>query len=256
MSDPSASLIVRLRRQTLERDPRGYHVWRVHEEPVTLPAAETALLLCDVWDTHTCRGAVERLEAMLPRMVEVVDAARRRGVQIVHAPSDTMAFYADHPARQRVRAAPAVEPPADRPYDDPPLPVAADDPCDTDDNPGMAPDGKHPWTRQNAAIAIDPDRDAISDSGRELYSFYGQRGIRHVLIMGVHTNMCVLHRTFAIKQLVRWGLAPALVRDLTDTMYNPAVPPYVDHDEGTRLVVGYIEKFWCPTLDSGALLSG
>ncbi|MBE0697009.1 MAG: hypothetical protein IH586_08800 [Anaerolineaceae bacterium] len=40
----------------------------------------------------------------------------------------------------------------------------------------------------------------------------------------------------------------ALVRDLTDAMYNPAQAPYVSHDEGTRLVIEYIEKFWCPTV--------
>ncbi len=55
--------------------------------------------------------------------------------------------------------------------------------------------------------------------------------------------MCVLHRTFAIKQMVRWGVEVALIRDLTDAMYNPAMAPYVSHDEGTRLVVEFIEKF-------------
>ena len=73
---------------------------------------------------------------------------------------------------------------------------------------------------------------------------------RQVLILGVHTNMCVLRRSFAIKQMVRWGQPIALVRDLTDTMYNPAQPPYVSHDEGTQLVIGYIERFWCPTVAS------
>ena len=66
--------------------------------------------------------------------------------------------------------------------------------------------------------------------------------------------MCVLHRSFAIKQMVRWGVDVALVRDLTDTMYNPAMPPYISHEEGTRLVVEFIEKFWCPSIDSSDLI--
>jgi hypothetical protein len=70
----------------------------------------------------------------------------------------------------------------------------------------------------------------------------------------VHTNYCVLNRSFAIKQMVRWGVNVALVRDMTDCLYDPAMPPYVSHDEGTRLVVGYIEKFWCPTIGSEDLL--
>ena len=81
------------------------------------------------------------------------------------------------------------------------------------------------------------------------------RSIENLLIMGVHTNMCVLHRSFGIKQMVRWGMNVALFRDLTDTMYNPARSPYVSHDEGTRLVVEFIEKFWCPTLLSDDLFS-
>ncbi len=60
--------------------------------------------------------------------------------------------------------------------------------------------------------------------------------------MGVHTNMCVLNRSFGIKQMVRWRVPVALVRDLTDAMYNPARAPYVDHDAGTQLVIGYIER--------------
>ncbi len=34
-----------------------------------------------------------------------------------------------------------------------------------------------------------------------------QQGVQHLLIMGVHTNMCVLNWSFAIKQMVRWGVA-------------------------------------------------
>jgi hypothetical protein len=69
--------------------------------------------------------------------------------------------------------------------------------------------------------------------------------------MGVHTNMCVLNRTFAIKQMTKWGIRTVLVRDLTDAMYNPGDRPYVSHDRGTELVVEHIEKYWCPTVVSG-----
>ena len=55
-------------------------------------------------------------------------------------------------------------------------------------------------------------------------------------------------------QMVKWGINIALVRDMTDAMYNPACAPYVNHDVGTQLVVGYIEKFWCPTIHSSDLV--
>jgi type 1 glutamine amidotransferase len=48
----------------------------------------------------------------------------------------------------------------------------------------------------------------------------------------------------------------ALVRDLTDTMYNPRRRPFVDHFRGTDLVVEHVEKYWCPTVTSAAILGG
>jgi hypothetical protein len=170
---------------------------------------------------------------------------------VIHAPSDTMEFYEGHPARERVRAAPVVEPPAPVSRQDVPLPVdASDRGSDTGE-----PDWHKAWSRQHPGISVDPERDGISDDGREVYSFMRQQGIRHLLIMGVHTNMCVLGRSFAIREMVRRGVDVALIRDLTDTMYNPAMPPYVSHEEGTRLVVEYIEKFWCPTIDSASVIA-
>jgi hypothetical protein len=143
-----------------------------------------------------------------------------------------------------------VDTPPPLEHDDPPLPI--------DDSDGGSDTGERPWhkawSRQHPEIEIDADRDVISDDGAEIYAFMQQRGIEHLLLMGVHTNMCVLNRSFGIKQMIRWGVDVALVRDLTDTMYNPAMPPYVSHEEGTRLVVAYIEKFWCPTTDSANVI--
>jgi nicotinamidase-related amidase len=249
-AEEGRTLTLRLRSRRLVTDGKGYTVWKTETAEKQVAAAETALVLCDVWDRHWCRGANERLARMLPRMNDLAKALREAGVLVVHAPSDTMEFYKDSPARKRVLASPSVEPPPLADHADPPLPVdASDQGCDT------PPDKPHKaWSRQHPAIEIDDGRDAVSDNGRELYNLYRARGIKHVLIMGVHTNMCVLHRSFAIKQMVRWGFDVALVRDLTDTMYSPARPPYVPHEEGTRLVVEFIEAFWCPTVTSGALL--
>lgn len=90
--------------------------------------------------------------------------------------------------------------------------------------------------------------DGISDSGQELYNFFAQEGIKNVAIMGVHTNMCVLGRPFGVRQLVKLGFSVALVRDLTDAMYDPRQPPFVSHARGTELVVEHIESYWCPSI--------
>ncbi len=244
-----------MQKQTLSWDDSEHTVWQTTRERVHWQAEQTALLLCDVWNNHWCRGAVERLEAMVPRMNAVVQSARKQGATIVHAPSGTLEVYADTPARKRILDVPSVEPPENSERADPPLPI--------DDSDGGADTGEDPkkintrvWTRQHAGIDIDQERDIISDQGREIYSYMQHWGIDNMLIMGVHTNMCVLHRTFAIKQMTRWGVQVALIRDLTDAMYNPARSPYVSHEVGTQLVIAFIEKFWCPTVLSDDLLRG
>jgi nicotinamidase-related amidase len=242
-------LTLSVRRQRTRQDDAGYLVWETIAEPRTLSTSQTALVLCDVWDRNWCRGANERLAPMLPGINDLAHRLREAGVLVVHAPSETMDFYAGAPARRRVLAAPRIMPPVPLDHPNPPLPIDdSDGGCDT---PGDFFDTlNRPWTRQDPAITIDQDRDVISDSGVELYSFYRQRGITSVLIMGVHANMCILNRTFAIKAMVRCGVDIVLIRDLTDAMYNPARSPYVSHEEGTNLVVGYIERFWCPTVTS------
>lgn len=222
-------------------------MWGVAERPVQWAPQHTALLLCDMWDSHWSRGAAERVETMVPRMNQVVTWARQNGVFIVHAPSNTLEFYAGTGARQRALEAPPVAPPAEQERDDPPQPIdSADGGSDTGETAHFK-----AWSRQHPGIGIDQAQDAITDDGQEVYNLFHARGIKHLLIMGVHTNICVLGRSFAIKQMVKWGLDVALVRDLTDALYNPARPPYVSHDEGTRLVIEFIEKFWCPSVSSG-----
>src|SRR5262249_36504497 len=101
-----------------------------------------------------------------------------------------------------------------------------------------------------------PDEDAISDKGVEIWNLLEQRGIKNVIVLGVHTNMCVLGRPFGLRQLAKNGKNVVLMRDMTDTMYNPARWPYVAHFQGTDLIVQHIEKFVCPTITSDQILGG
>lgn len=235
--------------------PAGSGRWEAMERAVEIPGNRLALLLCDVWDHHWCRGAEARCAVLAERMARVVEAVRRKGVQIIHAPSDCMAFYAGTPQRAMMANLTILDPPPARAMPDPPLPIDDSDMgCDDDPPCDREPPDWPPWTRQHAAIRI-VDGDAISADGAEVFSLLKSRGIDRLLIMGVHTNMCVLNRSFAIKQMTRWYVDCALVRDLTDTMYNHRMRPFVTHDEGTALVVEHIERHWCPTLLSRDLVA-
>ena len=108
------------------------------------------------------------------------------------------------------------------------------------------------YNRENELLSIAP-QDGISDDGLEIYSYFRQHGIRNVVLMGVHTNMCVLGRPFGIRQQVRLGMQVVLARDLTDAMYDPRQRPNVSHERGTELVIEHIERYWCPSILSADL---
>jgi nicotinamidase-related amidase len=197
---------------------------------------------------------------MAPRVNEVAKALRAKGVLIIHCPSDTMKFYEGTPQRKLAQSAPVVETkvPLQRWYHldktrEPALPI--DDTDGGCDCPMTWKKGDpYPWTRQHAAIEI-AEGDAITESA-EAYYLIRQRGIEHVLICGVHLNMCVLGRPFGIRQLRAQGLDVMLLRDLTDTMYNPEKSPFVSHFAGTERMIQHVEKHWCPTVTSASVLGG
>lgn len=221
-------------------------------------AKKTAIVVCDMWDQHWCKGATKRVGEMAPRMNAVIQAARAKGVLIIHSPSDTMKFYEGSVGRKLAQAAPPATPrvplqnwcsleksvEGELPIDD------SDGGCD--DWPRCKEGG--PWRQQIAAIEI-KEGDAITDSA-EAYYLMQQRGIENVIVMGVHLNMCVLGRPFSIRQMVKQGKHVVLMRDMTDTMYNSRMRPQVSHFAGTDLMIEHVEKFWCPTITSTAFLGG
>ena len=77
-----------------------------------------------------------------------------------------------------------------------------------------------------------------------------ERGIKNVILAGVHLDMCVLGRPFGIRRMVRTGKNVALMRDMTDTMYDPSSSPQVDHFTGTDLMLAHVERYWAPSLIS------
>ncbi|QDT34451.1 SMP-30/gluconolactonase/LRE family protein [Thalassoglobus polymorphus] len=237
--------------------------------------SETAIIVCDVWDYHHCLNAVRRLEEFAPRLDAVLKKARDQGVTIIHSPSDCMPAYEGHAARERAMAAPRAKQ----------VPHAIGDWCSQipseeraaypidqsdggeDDDPqehavwreklielGRAPN--LPWQRQSALISIDAARDFISDRGDEVWNVLESRGIKNVILTGVHVNMCVLGRPFGLRQMARNGKRVVLMSDMTDAMYNPQRWPYVSHFTGNDLIVSHIERYICPTITSDQILGG
>ena len=240
-------LRLRTRIQPFHNDDAAKEAWFYED----IDPADTAIIITDMWDKHWCRGATQRVEQIAVRMEPVLEAARRAGILIVHAPSDTMDFYAHAPGRLLAENAPRLTPPPELEIKDGPLPIDdRDGGCDT---PG---DWEHRvWTRETPLLKIAPG-DVISDQGGEIYNVLKARHIDTILYMGVHANMCILNRSFGVRQMSKWGFRCIIVRDLMDAMYNPKSRPYVSHEAGTELVYEFIERYWAPSTTSSVLLAG
>jgi nicotinamidase-related amidase/type 1 glutamine amidotransferase len=249
-------------------------VFHVRERPRQFEAKKTAIVICDMWDLHHCKRAVDRVTEMAPRMNEVVSKARDLGVFIIHAPSGCTDPYKDTPMRKRALAVPkAVNLPKDIDGWCSRIPTEEKGryPIDQadggeDDEPqehaawaaklaALGRDQRAPWKRECDLLTMD-ERDAVSDSGVEIWNLLEHRGIDTVILMGVHANMCVLGRPFGLRQLAKNGKHVMLMRDMTDTMYNPARWPHVSHFRGTDLIVEHVEKYVCPTVTSDQILGG
>ena len=198
---------------------------------------------------------------MAPALNAMLKAARAKGIFIIHAPSSVVDFYKNTPQRNLAQKAPFAKAPIKLstsprwgtawcwtdgkregvlPIDD------SDMGCSCK---GEKCEIREAWKRQNKLIDM-VKGDALTDNGQETYNLLAERQIDNVILCGVHLNMCVLGRPFAIRQMVKLGKNVALMRDMTDTMYNPERPPGVDHFTGTDLVIEHVEKFWCPSFTS------
>jgi len=249
------SLVLNMRSRTkVAKNSDRYQVGekRSHWNP-----KKTAIIICDMWAKHWCKGASRRVVEMAPRMNQVITKARKQGVLIVHCPSGGMEYYKDTPQRKLAQRAPKLKTKIklqgwcslDSKYEAA-LPID-----DSDGGCDCLPRCKGKVDRpQIATLKIKPG-DAITDSA-EAYYLMKQKGITNVIVMGVHTNMCVLGRPFSIRQMIYQKQNVVLMRDLTDTMYNSRMKPFVSHHRGTDLIIEHIEKFWCPTITSADILGG
>jgi len=234
---------------------------KVKTERITWKPEKTAIIVCDMWDDHWCKSASRRVGEMAPALNAMLKAARAKGIFIIHAPSSVVDFYKNTPQRNLAQKAPFAKAPIKLstsprwgtawcwtdgkregvlPIDD------SDMGCSCK---GEKCEIREAWKRQNKLIDM-VKGDALTDNGQETYNLLAERQIDNVILCGVHLNMCVLGRPFAIRQMVKLGKNVALMRDMTDTMYNPERPPGVDHFTGTDLVIEHVEKFWCPSFTS------
>lgn len=214
----------------------------------TLPISAAALMVTNLFDTHWCPAVATQMETLAERVNTLVSTAREAGILIVHIPSETFGYYAEHPARRRVEQIMSMTVEGNYPIHAewrrraavPPMPLSnADCPCGGRPYPA--------WTRQHPAIEI-RDEDIISSDGRQIYGYLLTRGVDTLFYVGTHANTTLVYRSYGMQQMYEWGMECVLVRDLTDILFNPAADPPMSHEAALQKVIEHLEMHLVSTI--------
>ena len=195
----------------------------IHREiEMPLPIAETALVLVDLWNVHFIESWIERAARVtVDCVVPVIDAARKVGMTIVHAPSPSVAEQ--YPQLQRHKppqpSTPNTWPPSEfrsrsgdynvyrGPRSQPP-------------GIGIHWDKLSPQLSMSPAIEVQED-DYVIATGQQLHELLEERQILHLIYAGFATNWCVLGRDYGIRSMSRYGYNIILLRDATTGVEFP-----------------------------------
>lgn len=216
-------------------------------EPVTreekVDAARLGIVVVDPWNFHWCKTATMRVDALIPRMNQALEAGRAMGMTVMLCPSDVVENYAGWPQREAViaMARHAV----------PPLKKIE---CPAPPDGGGCACGKERCVVNYGWDAMHPDlrigeKDLMPDTLQEVWTICKDRNLTHLIYIGVHTQVCLLGKPMGLRNLKAAGLQCILARDMTDAHpgYNPATG--FTPDGHTAEVVAHFERHLAPTID-------
>ena len=229
-------------------------------EKVAVDPAKAAVIIIDMWDRHWCKTYTARVANLVPRMNQTLEAARKLGIQVVHAPSDVLGPYQDTPQRKAMLAIPAQPEPKTVPFN-PPGPPGGRDCCEC--GPERPCKARAVWTRQHPDLKI-ADGDLIADcnNGRELLNLCQSRGITTLVYMGVASNLCVIGRSSGIFNMKRRALQAIFVSDLVEAITANGCDPATKQPDpdftparGSYIVQRYLEQQVAPSIESRQLIA-
>ncbi|NUQ63652.1 MAG: isochorismatase family protein [Pirellulales bacterium] len=231
----------------------GYLDWEV-------PLSQVGLVLVDVWDRHYLEDPKARAEKIIQEKIRpLLDACRRAGVEIIHAPSPPQAKECPTWVG-RTRA-------------EPPAPAA----CATVDRGQPWPPAEFrgktgPYARYarpvepqanyvnecRAGLTMHPDvrpvgSEVVVATGDELHEHCRKKGILFLVFLGFNTNACVLLRDYGTLEMGKRGYEVIVVRDCTTGMES-----FETTDElwQTRGAILFLEMFGKYSVASEELIAG
>lgn len=217
---------------------------KVSERSETLDPRKAGVVAIDVWNHHWCKTASARVGALVPRMNATLAGARKLGMQVFLCPTDAADKYVGTLPHERAAVWPRRKVPWGPEVSCPPVPgygagcMCGNSSCK----------GNYGWDGMHPDLVISDD-DLMPNDAECLYSICQDNGITHLIVVGVHTQICVLGKPTGIRNMKRAGMECILARDLTDALtgYDPAnklIP-----DTSTANIVAHFEEHLAPTIN-------
>lgn len=193
---------------------------RYRETEWDVDPRDSAFVLVDFWSTHILRSHLERYTEITERKAApLVDAARRAGFTIVHAPGFTIAkrypqweAYAEEEDREPPKPPKPDWPPETfRKSEGPHAKYAK--PFFTED---LLEVGKECYEKRMILQAVAPrPEDYVVASGGQLHRLLTDKRILHLFYLGFSTDGCVQDKDYGTKAMAKRGYGIILVRDCT-----------------------------------------
>ena len=234
----------------------------IRDDALRVDPAKTAIIICDMWDQHWCRGADASRRRAGPR--HEPRGRRCAGQGGVHHPRPQQL----HGSLQGPSRPPARRSPPRRPRICPPTSrggAARSPPRRRGSTPSTSRTGAATTARRARRARPGGSRSRPSRSATRTPSATRASRSGTCWRAGASTTCCSWACTRICASSAgrsACGSSPChgkhafLVRDLTDTMYNSRSWPYVSHFQGTERIIEHIEKFVAPTITSTDLTGG
>lgn len=216
---------------------------QAHTRTEQVDPKKVGVVVVDMWNWHWCKTSTMRVAALVPRMKRVLAEAHEMGMTIFWCPSDVADNYVGTPQHEAALNLKLL-----------PLPELKEIKCPPAPDGGGCTCGKercvvnYGWDGMNPDLRM-YDEDFMPNDLETLYTLCKQRGLTHIIYMGVHTQVCLLGKSIGLLNMTRAGFHCILARDLTDAhgKYDPSTG--LTPDDFTAQVVAHFEKYLASTIN-------
>ena len=233
---------------TLELQRRDPASGAATQATLAVDPHRVGVVVVDMWNWHWCKTSTMRVAALVPRLNQALQAARGLGMQVFLCPTDVADNYVGTPMVEGLIATKLVPVPKVRAINCPPAPDGGGCTC----GPQRC-QGNYGWDGMHPDLIIG-EHDLMPNDQQMLYSLCVEKGITHLIFMGVHTQVCLLGKSIGLRAMSEAGLFCVLARDLTDAhgRYDPSRG--ITPDGFTSDVIAHFEKYLAATVNMAEML--